>query len=62
MQVPLIRLQCGANSYESGKKGRDSAVARFAAATPSDGFTIQDDRPYAEVGRLPSKVCLSGER
>ena len=62
MQVPLIRLQCGANSYEWGKKGRDSAVARFAAATPSDGFTIQDDRPYAEVGRLPSKVCLSGER
>lgn len=56
MQVPLIRLQCGANSYEWGKKGRDSAVARFAAATPSDSFTIQDDQPYAELwmGTHPS--------
>jgi len=49
MQVPLIRLQCGANSYEWGKKGHDSAVARFAAATPSDDFAIQHDRPYAEA-------------
>ncbi|KAL2118717.1 hypothetical protein VTJ04DRAFT_8377 [Mycothermus thermophilus] len=56
MQVPLIRLQCGANSYEWGKKGHDSAVARFAAATPSADFTIQDDRPYAELwmGTHPS--------
>lgn len=52
MQVPLIRLQCGANSYEWGKKGNSSAVARFAAATPSTDFTIQDDKPYAEA-------CLS---
>ncbi|KAK4200918.1 mannose-6-phosphate isomerase [Triangularia verruculosa] len=56
MQVPLIRLQCGANSYDWGKKGADSAAARFAAATPSDGFTIQDDKPYAELwmGTHPS--------
>lgn len=53
MQVPLIRLQCGANSYDWGKKGSDSAAARFAAATPSDGFTIQDDKPYAEVLSSP---------
>lgn len=52
MQVPLIRLQCGANSYEWGKKGSSSAAARFAAATPSSDFTIQDDRPYSEA-------CLS---
>lgn len=49
MQVPLIRLQCGANSYEWGKKGSASAVARFAAATPSANFAIEEDRPYAEV-------------
>lgn len=49
MQVPLIRLQCGANSYDWGKKGNASAAARFAAATPSDDFTIQDDTPYAEA-------------
>jgi mannose-6-phosphate isomerase len=56
MQVPLIRLQCGANSYEWGKKGNSSAVARFAAATPSTDFTIQDDKPYAELwmGTHPS--------
>ncbi|KAK4121167.1 mannose-6-phosphate isomerase [Parathielavia appendiculata] len=56
MQVPLIRLQCGANSYEWGKKGNSSAVARFAAATPSANFSIQDDRPYAELwmGTHPS--------
>ncbi|KAH6627274.1 mannose-6-phosphate isomerase [Chaetomium sp. MPI-SDFR-AT-0129] len=56
MQVPLIRLQCGANSYEWGKKGNSSAVARFAAATPSADFTIQDDKPYAELwmGTHPS--------
>ncbi|KAK4227616.1 mannose-6-phosphate isomerase [Podospora fimiseda] len=56
MQVPLIRLQCGANSYDWGKKGNDSAAARFAAATPSGDFTVQDDKPYAELwmGTHPS--------
>jgi mannose-6-phosphate isomerase len=49
MQVPLLRLQCGVNSYEWGKKGDDSAAAKFAAATPADGFSIQSDKPYAEV-------------
>jgi len=49
MQVPLIRLQCGANSYDWGKKGQSSAVAKFAAATPADGFTVKDEKPYAEV-------------
>lgn len=56
MQVPLIRLRCGANSYDWGKKGNSSAAARFAAATPSDDFMIQDDRPYAEVGYCPSQL------
>ncbi|KAK4151125.1 mannose-6-phosphate isomerase [Chaetomidium leptoderma] len=65
MQVPLIRLQCGANSYEWGKKGKESAVARFAAATPSDDFTVQDDKPYAELWMgthpsNPSKDVTSG--
>ncbi|KAL2016662.1 hypothetical protein VTK56DRAFT_3206 [Thermocarpiscus australiensis] len=65
MQVPLIRLQCGANSYDWGKKGTASAAARFAAATPSDNFTIQDDRPYAELWMgthpsNPSKDVVTG--
>jgi hypothetical protein len=32
-----------------GKVGEESAAARFAAATPSTDFSIQNDRPYAEV-------------
>ncbi|KAF2425222.1 mannose-6-phosphate isomerase [Tothia fuscella] len=60
MQVPLIRLQCGVNSYDWGKVGKDSAAAKFAAATPSDEFSIAQDKPYAELWMgthpsLPSK-------
>ncbi|CZT01473.1 probable mannose-6-phosphate isomerase [Rhynchosporium agropyri] len=56
MQVPLFRLQCGVNSYDWGKVGKDSAAAKFAAATPADDFTIQEDKPYAELwmGTHPS--------
>ncbi|KAK3112753.1 Mannose-6-phosphate isomerase [Teratosphaeriaceae sp. CCFEE 6253] len=56
MQVPLMRLQCGCNSYEWGKVGRDSAAARFAAATPSDTFALDAAKPYAELwmGTHPS--------
>lgn len=52
MQIPLIRLQCGVNSYDWGKVGKESAAANFAAATPADDFTIQEDKPYAEVGAI----------
>ncbi|KAE8449906.1 Mannose-6-phosphate isomerase [Mollisiaceae sp. DMI_Dod_QoI] len=56
MQIPLIRLQCGVNSYDWGKIGKDSAAATFAAATPGDDFSIQEDKPYAELwmGTHPS--------
>ncbi|KAK0121454.1 Mannose-6-phosphate isomerase [Cadophora gregata] len=56
MQVPLIRLQCGVNSYDWGKVGKDSAAAKFAAATPANDFSIQEDKPYAELwmGTHPS--------
>ncbi|KAH6983370.1 mannose-6-phosphate isomerase [Ilyonectria sp. MPI-CAGE-AT-0026] len=56
MQVPLLRLQCGVNSYAWGKQGLDSAAARFAAATPAEGVTIESDKPYAELwmGTHPS--------
>lgn len=44
----------------SGKVGSASAAAKFAAATPSNEFSIQDDKPYAELWMgthpsLPSK-------
>ncbi|KEF55290.1 mannose-6-phosphate isomerase [Exophiala aquamarina CBS 119918] len=58
MQVPLIRLQCG-------KIGKDSAAAKYAAATPSDTFSVQEDKPYAELWMgthpsLPSKDLETG--
>ncbi|KAH6625145.1 mannose-6-phosphate isomerase [Boeremia exigua] len=60
MRVPLIRLQCGVNSYDWGKVGKDSAAAKFHAATASEDFSIQEDKPYAELWMgthpsLPSK-------
>ncbi|KAG5934421.1 hypothetical protein E4U60_003862 [Claviceps pazoutovae] len=56
MQVPLLRLECGVNSYEWGKKGESSAAARFAAATPREGLAIEAEKPYAELwmGTHPS--------
>jgi len=56
MQVPLIRLQCGVNQYAWGKKGEDSAAAKYAAATPPADFKIESDKPYAELwmGTHPS--------
>jgi hypothetical protein len=42
--APLLE----SHSY-TGKIGSESAAAKFAAATPSDQFSIQQDKPYAEV-------------
>ncbi|KAI1967063.1 Mannose-6-phosphate isomerase [Ophidiomyces ophidiicola] len=60
MQVPLFKLQCGVNSYDWGKLGSESAAAKYAAATPPAGFSVQNDKPYAELWMgthpsLPSK-------
>ncbi|KAL8717442.1 MAG: hypothetical protein Q9225_005308 [Loekoesia sp. 1 TL-2023] len=60
MQVPLIQLQCGVNSYDWGKVGKESAAAKYAAATESSRFSIENEKPYAELWMgthpsLPSK-------
>ncbi|KAJ5091508.1 Mannose-6-phosphate isomerase [Penicillium alfredii] len=60
MQVPLLRLQCGVNSYDWGKVGHESAAARYAATTAAPDFAIETERPYAELWMgthpsLPSK-------
>lgn len=34
----------------TGKVGKESAAAKFATATPSDDFSIEEEKPYAEVG------------
>ena len=35
--------------YSQGKLGSQSAAAKFATATPSSGFSIEQEKPYAEV-------------
>ncbi|KAJ5097114.1 hypothetical protein N7456_007835 [Penicillium angulare] len=60
MQIPLLRLQCGVNSYDWGKVGETSAAARYAATTAAPGFEIEAEKPYAELWMgthpsLPSK-------
>ncbi|OOO11279.1 mannose-6-phosphate isomerase, class I [Aspergillus oryzae] len=60
MQVPLLRLQCGVNSYDWGKIGQESAAARYAATTAAPDFSIESEKPYAELWMgthpsLPSK-------
>lgn len=56
MQVPLIRLQCGVNSYDWGKVGQQSLAAKYAATTAGPDFSIEAERPYAELwmGTHPS--------
>ncbi|KAJ5588452.1 hypothetical protein N7537_011130 [Penicillium hordei] len=60
MQVPLLRLQCGVNSYDWGKVGQESAAAKYAATTAGPDFAIEAEKPYAELWMgthpsLPSK-------
>lgn len=33
----------------TGKVGKESAAAKFATATPSNEFSIEEEKPYAEV-------------
>lgn len=56
----LVKLICGVQSYDWGKLGSSSAVARFAAvADPS--FTIDESKPYAELwmGSHPSVPSMA---
>ncbi|OGE56428.1 hypothetical protein PENARI_c003G00225 [Penicillium arizonense] len=60
MQVPLLRLQCGVNSYDWGKVGQESTAAKYAATTAAPDFAIEAEKPYAELWMgthpsLPSK-------
>ncbi|KAI1319795.1 Mannose-6-phosphate isomerase [Mortierella claussenii] len=53
-QPPVFRLDCKAQSYDWGKIGSSSKVAKFVASTP--GYTVDESRPYAELwmGTHPS--------
>ncbi|KAG5360439.1 Mannose-6-phosphate isomerase [Yarrowia sp. B02] len=63
--MSLIQLQCGAQTYDWGKLGQSSAVARFAAKS-DPSLTVSESTPYAELWMgthpsVPSKV-LGGEK
>ncbi|KAF9438843.1 Mannose-6-phosphate isomerase [Entomortierella beljakovae] len=50
----IFRLDCRAQSYDWGKIGSSSQVAKFASSSP--GFAVDVNRPYAEfwMGTHPS--------
>lgn len=43
----IVRLDCKAQSYDWGKIGSSSSVARFASSSPA--FKVDESRPYAEL-------------
>lgn len=56
-QAPIFRIDCKVQSYDWGKVGSSSKVAKFAASSP--GFTVDENRPYAEVSIRDSMASLS---
>ncbi len=44
----MIPLRCCVKKYEWGKKGMDSAVARFLK-NQMPGYEVDSDSPFAEV-------------
>ena len=45
----LVKYKVSRFTNIIGKVGKESAAAKFAAATPANDFSIQEDKPYAEV-------------
>lgn len=63
--MTLIQLKCGAQTYDWGKLGSSSAVARFAKTSDST-LTISEDTPYAELWMgthpsVPSRDIATGK-
>ncbi|KAI8825307.1 mannose-6-phosphate isomerase [Fimicolochytrium jonesii] len=58
-QQPVVRLACKSQSYDWGKLGSESTVAKLASATP--GFEVKNDTPYAEfwMGTHPNGASAS---
>ncbi|KAI5801278.1 RmlC-like cupin domain-containing protein [Geopyxis carbonaria] len=46
---PFLRLTTAIQDYPYGKRGADSAAARYAVATPENNFTIDPSHPYGEI-------------
>ena len=50
MTVPVFKIVPTIQEYDWGRVGRKSKVAQFAGSSGVPEFTIDDDKPYAEVG------------
>jgi mannose-6-phosphate isomerase len=48
MTAPVFKIVPGLQSYAWGKKGSSSLAAQLATTSIPD-FTIDDEKPYAEV-------------
>jgi len=48
-EFPLFRLACAVQNYPTGVKGKQSLVAKCAAASPENGFQTKEDEYYAEL-------------
>ena len=44
-----------------GKVGQQSAAARFAATTAAPDFSIESEKPYAEVGSFLFLACFMND-
>lgn len=55
--VSVFKITPTTQQYDWGKVGSSSKVAQLAAASKISGFTLQEEKPYAEVRekRTPSQ-------
>jgi mannose-6-phosphate isomerase len=57
---PVFTLAAGVQSYEWGKKGSSSKAAQYAYEAALPGFTIDEQKPYAEVRSTKSILITTG--
>lgn len=51
MVESVLQLKCNCNNYPWGKKGKQSAAARYCQETPGTDFKIDESKDYAGVLR-----------
>lgn len=64
--VSIIQLECDCNNYPWGKPGSSSLAARYASATPSSTFKLDESKNYSEMWMgtyptLPALLLSTGE-
>ncbi|KAH6880985.1 mannose-6-phosphate isomerase [Coprinopsis sp. MPI-PUGE-AT-0042] len=62
----ILKIIPATQQYDWGKRGREAKVAQFAEASKLPGFTLEEEKPYAELWMGthpsgPSRVKDTGE-